>query len=199
MSRLQMTTENTNLASIIDEINENSNISLIIQQIKASQQKVLKAFEDYNSLVNKSLEIIKQKEMLNIGATPTNQLINGERLFEKTIFQQVKIVKLEYKLNGIKTKIFWQEIIEIVEQDVGIPAFDFMSVRREKRLADPRLLVYALTADCCPYLSLPAIGRLAHRDHTTILKGRIRGRQHPSYQKLKAALLSRLSLPSVDV
>lgn len=115
------------------------------------------------------------------------------------VIQQVKIVKLEYKPNGIKTKIFWQEIIEIVEQDVGIPAFDFMSVRREKRLADPRLLVYALTADCCPYLSLPAIGRLAHRDHTTILKGRIRGRQHPSYQKLKAALLSRLSLPSVDV
>jgi antitoxin component YwqK of YwqJK toxin-antitoxin module len=47
MSGLQMTTENTNIASIID-------------QIKASQQKVLQAFEDHNSLVNKSLEKLQQ-------------------------------------------------------------------------------------------------------------------------------------------
>lgn len=47
MSGLQMTPENTNIASIIE-------------QIKASQQKVLQAFEDHNSLVNKSLELLQQ-------------------------------------------------------------------------------------------------------------------------------------------
>lgn len=101
MSGINLTTDNANISSIIDEINENSNISLIIQQIKDSQQKVLKAFEDHNSLVNKSLEIIKQKEMLNIGATPTNQLINGERLFEKTIVRKV-FVKVKDPLEEIK-------------------------------------------------------------------------------------------------
>ncbi len=102
MSGIQLTTDNANLASIVDEIKENSNISLIIQQIKASQQKVLKAFEDHNSLVNKSLEILKQKEMLNIGATPTNTLVNGERMFEKTIVQQVKFVKVKDPLEELK-------------------------------------------------------------------------------------------------
>ena len=102
MPGIQMTTDNANLASIVDEIKENSNISLIIQQIKASQQKVLKAFEDHNIFVNKSLEILKQKEMLNIGATPTNTLVNGERMFEKTIVQQVKFVKVKDPLEELK-------------------------------------------------------------------------------------------------
>ena len=39
---------------------ENSNIASIIEQIKASQQKVLQAFEDHNYLVNKSLEKLQQ-------------------------------------------------------------------------------------------------------------------------------------------
>lgn len=47
MSGIQSTTENINIASIID-------------QIKASQQKVLQAFENHNSLVNKSLELLQQ-------------------------------------------------------------------------------------------------------------------------------------------
>lgn len=47
MSGLQMTTENSNIASIMD-------------QIKASQQKVLQAFEDHNNIVNKSLELLQQ-------------------------------------------------------------------------------------------------------------------------------------------
>ena len=47
MSGIQMTTENSNIASIIE-------------QIKASQQKVLQAFDDHNSLVNKSLELLQQ-------------------------------------------------------------------------------------------------------------------------------------------
>lgn len=111
---------------------------------------------------------------------------------------KVEIVKLEHKPDFVKTKIWWHEIIDIVEQEVGIPAFEFMSVRRNKKLSDARLLVYALAADCCPHLSLVAIGRLADKDHTTVMKGRLGGRQNPSYQKLKAALLSRLTKPSVD-
>jgi len=47
MSGLQMTTENDNITSIIE-------------QIKASQQNVLKAFEDHNIFVNKSLEKLQQ-------------------------------------------------------------------------------------------------------------------------------------------
>ncbi len=42
-----MTTDNANLSSIVDEI-------------KASQQKVLKAFEEHNIFVNKSLELLQQ-------------------------------------------------------------------------------------------------------------------------------------------
>jgi len=47
MSGIQLTTENANLASIVDEI-------------KASQQKVLKAFEEHNIFVNKSLQFLQQ-------------------------------------------------------------------------------------------------------------------------------------------
>ena len=39
---------------------ENDNITSIIEQIKASQQNVLKAFEDHNIFVNKSLEKLQQ-------------------------------------------------------------------------------------------------------------------------------------------
>jgi hypothetical protein len=108
------------------------------------------------------------------------------------IIYQVEVVKLEHKPEAVKTKIWWHEIIDIVEQDVGIPAFEFMSVRRDKRLSDARLLVYALAADCCPHLSLAAIGRLANKDHTTVLKGRAKGQRHPSYALLKETLLNRL-------
>jgi len=110
----------------------------------------------------------------------------------------VDVIKIEHKPEFNKTKIWWHEIIDVVEEDCGISAFDFMSVRRNKDLMAPRLLVYALAADCCPHLSLMAIGRLAHKDHSTILKGAIKGRQHPEYQKLKTALLSRLNPPSGD-
>jgi hypothetical protein len=105
---------------------------------------------------------------------------------------RVEIIKLEHKPDFVKTKIWWHEIIDIVEQEVGIPAFEFMSVRRNKKLSDARLLVYALAADCCPHLSLAAIGRLADKDHTTVLKGRLGGRRHPSYALLKETLLNRL-------
>lgn len=108
------------------------------------------------------------------------------------IIYQVEIIKLEHRPEAVKTKIWWHEIIDIVEQDVGISAFEFMSVRRDKRLSDARLLVYALAADCCPHLSLAAIGRLANKDHTTVMKGRAKGQRHPSYALLKETLLNRL-------
>ena len=108
------------------------------------------------------------------------------------VVYQIEVIKLEHKPDVIKTKIWWHEVVDIVEYDVGIPAFEFMSVRRNKTLSDARLLVYALAADCCPHLSLAAIGRLANKDHTTVLKGRLKGRQHPSYALLKETLLNRL-------
>jgi hypothetical protein len=133
-----------------------------------------------------------------VGKQPSEPKITIIKPTVDPIIYQVEIIKLEHKPEAVKTKIWWHEIIDIVEQDVGISAFEFMSVRRDKRLSDARLLVYALAADCCPHLSLAAIGRLASKDHTTVLKGRLGGRQNPSYQKLKAALLSRLTKPSVD-
>jgi len=109
-----------------------------------------------------------------------------------------QVIEIEHKLEVNKTRIWWHEIIDVVEQETGISAFDFMSVRRHQPLLEARLLVYALAADCCPHLSLAAIGRLAHKDHTTIMHGAPKGRLHPAYQKLKTALLSRLEPPSVD-
>ena len=129
---------------------------------------------------------------------PSEPSIPARKPAIDSMVYQMEIVKLEHKPDVIKTKIWWHEIVDIVEYDVGIPAFEFMSVRRNKKLSDARLLVYALAADCCPHLSLAAIGRLANKDHTTVLKGRLGGRQNPSYQKLKAALLSRLTKPNVN-
>ena len=51
MSGIQLTTE----------IDKNAiSVDAIIKQIKESQENVLKAFEEHNNLVNKSLEIIQQ-------------------------------------------------------------------------------------------------------------------------------------------
>ncbi len=110
----------------------------------------------------------------------------------------VEVIKLEQKPEIYKTKIWWHEVIDVVEEEVGIAAFDFMGPRRNQHLLQARLLVYALAADCCTHLSLAAIGRLANKDHTTIMHGAPKGRLHPAYQKLKTALLSRLSPPSGD-
>jgi chromosomal replication initiation ATPase DnaA len=110
----------------------------------------------------------------------------------------IDVVKLERKPETYKTKIWWHEVIDVVEEEVGIAAFDFMGPRRNQHLLQARLLVYALAADCCTHLSLAAIGRLANKDHTTIMHGAPKGRLHPAYQKLKTALLSRLSPPSGD-
>ena len=110
----------------------------------------------------------------------------------------VEVVQMEHKPEPNKSRIWWHEVIEIVEQETEISAFDFMGPRRNKALLNARLLVYALASDCCPHMTYSSIGRLAHKDHTTIMHGAPNGRLHPSYQKLKAALLSRLNPPSVD-
>jgi len=120
------------------------------------------------------------------------------RIMPKADEPQPTITVLEYKPEPNKTKIFWHEVIEVVEQETNLSAFDFMSPRRNQDLMTARMLVYALATDCCPHMSYSAIGRLAHKDHTTIMHGAPRGRQHPSYLKLKTALLSRLNQPSVD-
>ena len=144
-----------------------------------------------------------QQEYARIRAqfeTPNAMVVQQTSEPEKTaprqevnpIIYQMQVIKLEHKAEAVKTKIWWHEIIDIVEHDTGISAFDFMSVRRNKKLSDARLLVYALASDCCPHLSLSSIGRLANKDHTTILKGVPKGRQHPSYALLKETLLSRL-------
>lgn len=120
------------------------------------------------------------------------------RVMPKSPEPQPEVTALEYKPELNKTKVWWHEVIEVVEQETGISAFDFMSPRRQKDLMDARMLVYALATDCCPHMSYSSIGRLAHKDHSTIMHGAPKGRLHPAYQKLKTALLSRLNPPSVD-
>jgi antitoxin component YwqK of YwqJK toxin-antitoxin module len=84
MSGIQMTTENAISAS---------SVACIIEQIKESQQKVLKAFEEHNILVNNSLELLNSHRRMNI---------NGEMFFEKNIVQPVKLIKVKDPLEELK-------------------------------------------------------------------------------------------------
>jgi antitoxin component YwqK of YwqJK toxin-antitoxin module len=79
MSGIQLTTE----------IDKNAfSVASIIKQIKESQQSVLKAFEEHNTLVNKSLEIIQQLktetkvEVVKV-KDPLEEIKNVKELFDR--------------------------------------------------------------------------------------------------------------------
>jgi hypothetical protein len=83
MSGIQLTTDNTNNAFSVDAI---------IKQIKESQENVLKAFEEHNKLVNKSLELLNSHSRMRI---------NGETFFEHNTIEKV-FVKVKDPLEEIK-------------------------------------------------------------------------------------------------
>lgn len=63
-----------------------------------------------------------------------------------------------------------RRIIELTAQDFGVPAEEIVSDRRSQEITIPRQVAFYLARELTPS-SLPAIGRVFHRDHTTILSG----------------------------
>lgn len=91
-----------------------------------------------------------------------------------------------------KTKISWSEVVAVVELETKMRRADILGSRRTLDCIRPRHLLWALAYTCCPHLSVAEIGRRSNRDHTTILHGYKKGMEHPSFEKLKAELMSRL-------
>lgn len=60
-------------------------------------------------------------------------------------------------------------IHEILQDFPGVTWEDLKSVRRERRLIAPRQICMAALYEQRKDLSLPQIGRMFHRDHTTVL------------------------------
>jgi antitoxin component YwqK of YwqJK toxin-antitoxin module len=98
MSGIQLTTELDKNAMSVDSI---------IKQIKESQEKVLKTFEEHNNLVNKSLEIIQQLK------TETKV----EVVKVKDPLEEIKKIKKEfdrYELDLTKRFVTLTNIIDIL-------------------------------------------------------------------------------------
>jgi hypothetical protein len=93
-----------------------------------------------------------------------------------------------------KIRIFWNEMVELVERRTGISRGEILGPRRVLEVIKARHLLWGLAYICAPHLSVAQIGRLSNRDHTTILHGFRKGREHPLYEELKAELLSRLPI-----
>lgn len=60
-------------------------------------------------------------------------------------------------------------IIRLVALRTGVSADDIIGPRRHRPIAAARKAAIKLVHSHCPHLSMPAIGRIFHRDHTTIL------------------------------
>jgi chromosomal replication initiation ATPase DnaA len=85
-------------------------------------------------------------------------------------------------------------MVELVERRTGISRGEILGPRRVLEVIKARHLLWGLAYICAPHLSVAQIGRLSNRDHTTILHGFRKGREHPLYEELKAELLSRLPI-----
>jgi hypothetical protein len=98
-----------------------------------------------------------------------------------------------------KTKIYWSEIVNAVVAETGITREELLGPRRNLKYIKPRHLLWAVAYVVAPHMSVSKIGKLSNRDHTTILWGYKKGMQHPSFEKLKAELLSRLeAVPELE-
>ena len=101
MSGIELTTENNNKAL---------NLASIIDEIKASQQKVLKAFEEHNIFVNKSLEKLQQMktetkvEVVKV-KDPLEELKKVKEEFDKVYIQENELEHIRKELQSPLLKV----------------------------------------------------------------------------------------------
>lgn len=62
-----------------------------------------------------------------------------------------------------------KDIIHRIAAETGVPYRDIIGVRRSHPIIHARFLAIRAVADAKPHMSLPAIGRVFNRDHTSIL------------------------------
>ncbi len=73
--------------------------------------------------------------------------------------------------NARHTGLTMMEVVEAVARASGLDCKDLLGRRRTRPLARARHLAMYLVREMCPGASLPAIGYLLDRDHTTVLHG----------------------------
>lgn len=69
------------------------------------------------------------------------------------------------------TRLSMIEVVEAVARASGVDRKDLLGCRRPRQLARARQLAMLLVRELCPGASLPAIGYLLNRHHTTVLYG----------------------------
>jgi len=77
-------------------------------------------------------------------------------------------------------------ILRIVAAEFGVTVELMLGPRRERQVHLPRFAAVALMLEFCPELSLPQLGAILHRDHTTVINARRRVAQllHPDRHSL---------------
>ncbi len=80
-------------------------------------------------------------------------------------------VRAERAVDARHTRLSMMEVVEAVARASGLDRKDLLGRRRTRPLARARHLAMYLVRELCPGASLPAIGYLLDRDHTTVLYG----------------------------
>jgi chromosomal replication initiation ATPase DnaA len=86
-------------------------------------------------------------------------------------------------------------LLRAVAEEWAVSPGELLSPRRPMRLAEPRQALFGLARELTRH-SLPAIGRVFARDHTTVRHGALRHAQrlaNPAYAARIAALRARLT------
>ncbi len=95
----------TGLVLTTDNKNDAFSVASIIKQIKESQQNVLKAFEEHNKLVNKSLELIQQlKTETKVEVVKVKDPLEEIKILNDIIDKDV--YNHTYTICGVLTNIF---------------------------------------------------------------------------------------------
>jgi len=82
-----------------------------------------------------------------------------------------KRVGAERAVNVRHTRLSMIEVVEAVARASGLDRKDLLGCRRTRQLARARQLAMLLVRELCPGASLPAIGYLLNRHHSTVLYG----------------------------
>lgn len=89
---------------------------------------------------------------------------------EEIIAEKRKQVLLSVAPIDLSVRPTVKQIVEVVAILADIPASEFTSPRRARRLAWPRMIAMTLVRQALPSLSYPQIGKcFGNRDHTTVM------------------------------
>src|SRR5215468_11016356 len=104
-----------------------------------------------------------------------------ERRLQKVLWRTPYIHQIERThRNDLRRRPIWPEsklglsvvtVMQAVALESGIPIADLLGPRRERRLAWPRHVICWALDRYCPHYSLPQIGQMLHRDHTSVMHG----------------------------